>query len=124
MKETNTNIQEHIPTYVSADIPRWILCLCNVTLSPKHTADQNFIPNTCSSIFPHIIIVMQLVRKLSTINRIKISTLPHTNERHNTPTCATPISQHSQSISIMFNRNPPTPSSGKWSHHLWLSVKY
>ena len=44
--------------------------------------------------------VIQLVRKLSTFNKIKISTLPHTKECHNTTTSATPTSQHSQSISI------------------------
>jgi len=42
-----------------------------------------------------------LVTKLSTFNRIKISTLPHIKECHNTPTCVIHISQHSQSISII-----------------------
>lgn len=67
----------------------------------KHTANQNFIRSTCSSILPHIMTVIKSVRELSTFNRIKISTLPHTKECHNTPTCVTPTSQHSQSISII-----------------------
>jgi len=44
---------------------------------------------------------IQLVGKLSTFNRIKISTLPHAKECHNTPTSETATSQHSQSISII-----------------------
>jgi hypothetical protein len=101
MKKTNANIQEHIPQYVSANTPRWILCLCNATLSPKDTADQNFIPSTCSSILSHIMTIIQLVRKLSTFNRIRVSTLPHTKECHNTPTHVPTISQHSQLTSII-----------------------